>query len=461
MVGVVVKFELRSRNHMRLLCTVALFVVWSSAAFAQYWTETTGPAAPTVALASNSKGHVFAGTEYSKVYRTTDKGQTWEPFDQGIDDGINFYTISQIRVTDNDVIYMTVNGRGLFRSDDDGVTWKQLDINIPDIVQNARIFFDLKKLPNGKLRILLGYDGGTTALLLRRSDDDGETFTEVPKSTLPTSISSIFGAYMSPNSDKFFVLVSYNKGLYRSSNFGASWTRIDSDPSSGESDDAFKTMAYDEKGHLYVGRNSLAASTKTKNAVVMKSTNDGESWSYLTNGWDNNDITNNRVSSIAIGKNGLILATVEKVSGPFRSTDYGETWTKIRDGFRNDDGASRAVTITRSGDEYIAPVGEFVMRHGSATAVDEELPAVVRLAAYPNPATDRVRIDVTSKHAGTVEVVLRDAAGRSVIPSHATIARPDLTTTVWLETATLPSGVYMASVSSAAGVTTVPVTVVR
>ena len=446
---------------MRFLCTIALSVALSVAASAQYWTETTGPAAPTVALASNSKGHVFAGTEYSKIYRTTDRGQTWEPFDQGIDDGINFYTISQIRVTDNDVIYTTVNGRGLFRSDDDGVTWRKLDINIPDIVSNARIFFDIKKLADGKLRILLGYDGGTDALLLRRSDDGGETFTEVSKSTLPGSISSIFGAYMTPNSDKFFVLVSYNKGLYRSNNFGASWTRIDSDPQSGESDDAFKTMAYDDKGHLYVGRNSLAASTKTKNAVVMKSTNDGESWTYLTNGWDNNDITNNRVSSIAIGKNGLILATVEKVSGPFRSTDYGATWTKVRDGFRNDDGASRAAIITGSGDEYIAPVGEFVMRHGPATGVDEEIPAVVRLEAYPNPATDRVRIDITTRHAGAVEVMLRDASGRSVIPSHTTIARPDLTTAVWLETAELPSGVYMATVRSAAGVTTVPVTVVH
>lgn len=452
---------LRSGKHMRLLCTLALNVVMSVAMMAQYWTETTGPAAPTVALASNSKGHVFAGTEYSKIYRTTDRGQTWEPFDQGIDDGINFYTISQIRVTEDDVIYTTVNGRGLFRSDDDGVTWRKLDINIPDVVSNARIFFDLKKLANGKLRILLGYDGGTDALLLRRSDDGGETFTEVPKSNLPTSISSIFGAYMTPNSDKFFVLVSYNKGLYRSNNFGTSWTRIDSDPSSGESDDAFKTMAYDEKGHLYVGRNSLAASTKTKNAVVMKSTNDGESWSYLTNGWDNNDVTNNRVSAIAVGNNGLILATVEKVSGPFRSTDYGATWTKTRDGFRNDDGASRAVIITRSGDEYIAPVGEFVMRHGSATGVDEDIPGVVRLEAYPNPATDRVRIDVTSRHAGTVEITLRDAAGRSVVPSYTTVARPDLATSVWLETAGLPSGVYMATVSSVAGNTTVPVTVVR
>ncbi|MBU3679202.1 MAG: T9SS type A sorting domain-containing protein [Candidatus Kapabacteria bacterium] len=445
---------------MRSLCTLALLVVSSVAMLGQYWTETTGPAAPTVALASNSKGWVYAGTEYSKIYRSTDKGQTWEPFDQGIDDGIHFFTVSQIRVADNDVLYAAINGLGLLRSDDDGVTWRKLDINIPDIVTNARVFFDLKKLPDGKLRILLGYDGGTKALLLRRSDDGGETFTEVPKSNLPTSISSIFGAYMSPNSDKFFVLVSYNKGLYRSSNFGTTWTRIDSDPTSGESDDAFKTMAYDGKGHLYVGRNALAASTKTQNAVIMKSTNDGESWTYLTEGWDNRDITNNRVSSIAVGKNGLMLATLEKVSGPFRSTDYGATWTVVRDGFRNADGASKAVIITKDGEEYIAPYGEFVMRHGSSTGVDETSVSV-RTDVFPNPANDRVRIDVAPFHAGAVEVNLFDAAGRQVVPHHRTTASKDAEMTIWLSTGDLPVGMYVATVRSASGVTTVPVAVAR
>lgn len=445
---------------MRALCTLALLIVSSAAMMGQYWRETTGPAAPTVALASNSKGWVFAGTEYSKIYRTTDKGETWEPFYQGIDDGIHFFTVSQIHVADNDVLYAAVNGLGLLRSDDDGVNWRKLDIKIPDIVSNARIFFDLKKLSNGKLRILLGYDGGTTALLLRRSDDGGETFTEVPKSNLPSAISSIFGAYMSPNSEKFFVLVSYNKGLYRSSNYGSSWTRIDSDPASGESDDAFKTMAYDDKGHLYVGRNALAASTKTQNAVVMKSTNDGESWTYLTSGWDNRDVTNNRVSSIAIGKNGVMLATLEKVSGPFRSTNYGATWTVVRDGFRNDDGACKAVIITNNGEEYIAPSGEFVMRHGSSTSVNE-IPTNVRAEVSPNPANDRVRIDVAPFHVGAVEVNLYDASGRQIIPHHQTTASKDLITTVWLSTAELPVGVYVATVRSSAGVTTATVSVAR
>ena len=451
----------KDRIIMRIPALLAALALVVNTASSQYWVETTGPAAPTVSLAANSKGHVFAGTEYSKIYRTTDKGLTWEPFDQGIDDGINFFTISQIRIAPNDVIYAAVNGLGLVRSDDDGVTWRKLDIGINDIVGNARIFFDLKPLKDGRLRILLGYDGGASSLLLRRSDDGGETFTEVPKSNLPTSISAIFGAYMSPNSDKFFVLVSYNKGLYRSSNFGTTWTRIDSDPSSGESDDAFKTMAYDDKGHLYVGRNALSASTKTQNAVVMKSTSDGESWSYLTNGWDNRDITNNRISSIAMGKNGVMIATVEKVSGPFRSTDYGATWTQIRDGFRNDDGAARGAVITADGTEYIAPIGEFVMRHGSATSVQQEVPLALPVRAFPNPATDRIRIDIATMHSGIIDVDLIDAAGQRVVPTHSIVSTPDTTSSLWLTTSSIPAGAYVATVRSAAGVSTVPVVVVR
>ncbi len=453
--------EHRLKDPMRLICTLALAVVSSVAVVAQYWTETSGPSAANVTMAANSKNHVFVGTDYNVIFRSTDKGATWESSDLGIQDCVNFFPVSQIRITDNDIIYAAINGYGLLRSDDNGTTWRKLNINVAEIVTRARIFFDIKRLPDGKLRILLGYDGGSDDLLLRRSDDGGETFTEVSKATLPTEISSIFGAYLSPNSDKFFVLVSYNKGLYRSSNFGTSWRRIDTDASSGESDDAFKTMAHDDKGHLYVGRNSLTASTKSKNAVVMKSTDDGETWAYLTNGWDNSDITNNRVSSIAVGKNGVVLATVEKISGPFRSTDYGASWTRVRDGFRNDDGAARAAVITPDGTEFIAPIGEFVMRHGSATGVDEEVLTAGSMRAFPNPANDRIRIDVTSRHAGPIEVELRDAAGRLVIPPYNSSARPDQTTTVWLTTDELPSGVYMASVSSRYGITTMPVTVIR
>ncbi|MBU3699380.1 MAG: T9SS type A sorting domain-containing protein [Candidatus Kapabacteria bacterium] len=438
------------------VCTVILTI----SAHAQYWVQTTGPSAPTVCLATNSKGHVFAGTAFSKVYRTTDGGLNWEPFDNGIFDGINFTTISQIRVAPNDVLYAAVYGKGIMRSDDNGETWKLLNLNINNVSATGRFFVDLKRQSSGKLTVFAAYDGGPTAMFMRISEDGGETFTDVSRSNIPTQASSIFGVFMTPNSDKLFVLVNYNKGLYRTTDRGGSWRRIDTDASSGESDDTFKSAAFDEKGHLYVGRNALPGSTRTPNAVVMKSTNDGESWTYLTSGWDNRDITNNRISSIVVGKSGRIWATLEKASGPFLSTDYGATWTAIKDGFEGDDGAASSVIIASDGAEYIAPISGFVMRHPGVTSVNE-IPSSLQALAYPNPASDRLRVELGANVVGQVEVDLIDASGRSVLPTHSTMTDPATVTTLWLSTDNLPSGMYSAVVRSQGGVRTIPVAVVR
>ncbi|MEY3386483.1 MAG: hypothetical protein RIR53_1294 [Bacteroidota bacterium] len=445
---------------MTLFRLVVSVLVCSVVAQAQYWVQTTGPSAPTVCLATNSKGHVFAGTAFSKVYRTTDGGANWEAFENGIFDGMNFTTIAQIRVAPNDVLYAAVYGRGIMRSDDNGESWKPLNLNISNISPTGRFFVDLKPQPSGKLIVFAAYDGGPTAMFMRISEDGGETFTEVSRSNIPTQASSIFGVFTTPNSDKLFVLVNYNKGLYRTTDRGGSWRRIDTDASSGESDDTFKSAAFDDKGHLYVGRNALPGSTRTPNAVVLKSTNDGESWSYLTNGWDNRDITNNRISSIFVGKGGRIWATLEKASGPFLSTNYGESWTLVKDGFEGDDGAASAVTITPGGTEYVAPISGFVLRHGEVTSVDE-IPMTLQASASPNPASDRFRIDLGVNLAGRVDVDLVDAAGRQVLPTHTAQTDPATVTTLWLSTSDLPSGMYSAVVRSRSGIRSIPIAVVR
>lgn len=445
---------------MIMLRFIFCLVISTVGLSAQYWEQTSGPPAPTVCLASNAVGHVFAGTQFSKIYRTTDRGMNWEPFENGIATGMDFTTIAQIKVAPNGALYAAVYGLGLMRSDDNGESWRKLDLKIENMSPASRLFFDLKPLPSGALRIFVGYDGGPTSMLMRISNDGGETFTEVSRSNIPAQASAIFGAHMSPNSDKLFLLVSYNKGLYRTTNFGGSWSRIDTDASSGESDDTFKSMAYDEKGHLYVGRNALPGSTKTQNAVVMKSTNDGESWTYLTNGWDNRDITNNRISSISVGKNGRIWVTVEKASGPFLSTDYGQSWKQVKEGFEGDDGAARACLIAADGAEYVAPISGFVMRHLGLASVDKWR-SPLNVNAAPNPASDRLRIELGTEDAGPVEIQLIDASGRAAISPYMTRSDATAVTSVWLTTSDIPSGMYTAVVRSASGVRTVPVAIMH
>lgn len=399
---------------MPLVWLLALCLSVMSAT-AQFWQATSGPAASVTCLVTNSKGHVFAGTDYSKVYRTTDRGDNWDFSDKGIDDGVNFVTISSLKLGANDDLYAAVNGVGLFRSRDNGSTWQKLDIGI-NISPSARICVNTKLTSNGTTNIFVGYDNGPAELLMRLSLDNGDSFVEVPRSNIPGATSALFEVFQSPNSDKLFVLVAYNKGLYRSTNRGTSWTRIDSDPQSGESDDNFRVMSFDELGHLYIGRNALPASTKSKNAVVMKSTNDGDSWTYLTSGWDNSDITNNRVTGIAIGKAGNIWATTDKVSGPFHSTNYGATWTLIRDGLESADGSSNGVVISKDNHVFVALKGSFVHRHLDPNAdVEDGRPFGLALDVSPVPVRETVAFSISSEYDATVVLSVYAASGQEVL----------------------------------------------
>ncbi|RPI69646.1 MAG: exo-alpha-sialidase [Ignavibacteriae bacterium] len=404
----------------RFLTTLLAIAFFSMPAQAQFWEITTGPPASTTCLATNSKGHVFAGTASSAVYRSTDLGVTWERYDQGIDDGIsNFKTVNMIKVGVNDELFASVNGLGVLRSRDDGKTWQILPINI-DVKPTSRITVSTEVI-NNKSAVFVGYDGGSASLFMRYSDNGGDSFVEIPKSNIPSAASSIFEVFLSPNSNLMFVLVSYNKGLYRSTNMGTSWTRIDSDPSSGESNDNFLTMTANRNGVLYIGRNSLPGSTKSPNAVVMRSTNDGTSWEYLLNGWDNRDVTNNRIQGISFGKDNDVYAITEKVSGVFYSSNGGDQWVSRNDGLPGD-ASGQDIVVTNNNHVFVAPTGAFIHRHLDPTmSVKEDIASILQnTTAYPNPARDEVFITVDLASDAAVNIDLTSIGGmQAVTPYHA------------------------------------------
>jgi len=431
------------RTHFLGLAVATLVTVASVSASAQQWDTTSGPPASVTCLATNSKGHVFAGTANSKVYKTTDKGETWVPFDQGIEDGgPDFYVISDIKNGAGDDLYACVRGRGLFKSTDDGESW--VDLKIPTVLRSsARVSVSTKVLPSGVTRIFVGVDGGTNQLEMFMSENDGQTWTDIPKSSLPGQISSIFATFQSPNSDLIFTLVSYNKGLYRSNNLGQSWTRIDSDPESGESDDNFNLMTSDASGTLWLGRNSLPTSIHSKNACIMKSTNDGTSWKYKVTGWNNNNIINNRVTGIAFSTLNEIFATTEK-SGTFYSSDGGENWVAWNTGVQFGDGSAVDVVVTKDNDVFLAPLGEYVYKYNrNPSSVDDVFNVALHLpTTSPNPVSDVVHIGFGLDRATDVRVDVFDLAGSPVIapfysPAEAGRSR------VTLDVSTMTPGVYV------------------
>jgi hypothetical protein len=239
------------------------------------------------------------------------------------------------------------------------------------------------------------------------------------------------------------------------------WRRIDNgDGNSNESDDLYQTFAADKNGNLYVGRNALPNSSKTENAVVLKSTNDGEQWSYLLNGWDNRNITNNRISAIAFGSNGDMWVGTEKNSGPFRSPNYGELFTVVTDGLEGD-GSTAGLTVTKDGNIFIAPTGGSVYRHLVTSSVDDGMPFAVRTGIAPNPASDRVGVTLSADTPQTVRVDLMSISGEKVIEGLVTSIDGGAEQRVWLSTAALPAGVYSMRISAGGRVSASTVVIAR
>ena len=241
---------------------------------------------------------------------------------------------------------------------------------------------------------------------------------------------------------------------------GTTWTRIDSDPSSGESDDNFLTMRAAPNGTLFIGRNALPGSTKSPNAVVMRSKNDGESWEYLLEGWDNSDVTNNRITGIAFGPDNEVWAITALSSGVFFSSNGGDTWVSRNDGLPGS-GSGNGITVTKNDDVFVAPTGAAVHRHLLTTSVSEAAPSIVRnVALAPNPARDQVVVTVDMEVSGPVSVELFSSQGNSVVEPFSNVlnAGPH---TLSMSTASLSNGMYYWVVRSGQEVRTGKVCILR
>lgn len=446
---------------LRRSLILILLVFTSTSSYGQFWEETSGPPASATCMVSDSQGWIYVGTAYSAVYRSSNRGTTWQRLDRGLDDGgAFFYLINQLAVGANDELFAAVNGKGIYRSRDRGESWDLLNINI-DVESGARLTVACKDLGTGNDAVFVGYDAGPPNLFMRYSSNSGDTFTEVSRGNLPTAVSSIFETFLTPNSSKLFVLVSYNKGLYRSTDMGASWRRIDSDPASGESDDNFLTMRAAPDGRLFIGRNALPGSTKSKNACILRSSDDGETWQYVIDGWDNRDITNNKVTGIAFGPGSDVWAITARTSGVFYSSNGGDSWVSRNEGLPNNDGSGSGIVATADGNVYIAPTGSPVYRKAGVTSVDGDSPYhLTGTAVYPNPTRDQAFISVTLEQAGWVDVSLHAADG-SLMGAPQTLWMESGAHTLQRSMQEFPAGRYLWVVRSNGVVSTGMVTVVH
>ena len=171
--------------------------------------------------------------------------------------------------------------------------------------------------------ILAGTWGGK----LYRSEDDGETWTQINSGM---NVAYIWAIQVNSAGDLF---VATEQGIFISTNNGSDWNL------SGISGIDVRALAIDNNGHLYAGTWGLG---------VYKSTDNGTNWS--TAGLDNLP-----VNSIVVDSNNDIYAATFG-SGIYKSTNSGSSWSELSNGYAH----IWALGITSNDEIYAGTYGDGV-----------------------------------------------------------------------------------------------------
>ncbi len=191
------------------------------------WTEVLPPDADSTSFRDIYWQHpvnpnIIYGAYKQRIYKSTDKGTTWEFTTQNAISDNQIYSAAQSKVTPANMMIITNESPAkVFRSSDEGYTWINITTN--------------------------GNFAGASLMNIRPDPVNGQTF--------------------------YITRGSYNEGqILKTTNFGNSWIDISSDLPKIPVSDVF--VDADESGVMYLGNDF----------GVYRTTNSGGSWQRMNNG---------------------------------------------------------------------------------------------------------------------------------------------------------------------------------
>ncbi len=249
------------------------------------------------------------------ICRSEDGGATWTVAGQdttGLPNGqVRCLLLDPTSPVGQRVLYATVNGHGVYRSADDGLSWQAINTGLPEAARQAPCGLVMDPANPAHLRLALG-SSPPSGSGIYESHDGGANWRKVSEEVPFADLKDFVADPRDP--DVLYVCqretydrtlnppVLFPGGLFRSADGGRTWTRI--------FDFHFTNcvaVSPRDSSTLYVGTTDHPYHDGSQAAGLLKSTDGGQTWQP-----ENEGLANHNISCIAISPHDpsvLVLGT--------------------------------------------------------------------------------------------------------------------------------------------------------
>lgn len=240
---------------------------------------------------------IYAGTQRSGIFKSTDGGSNWSSFNAGLNSfDIRAIAIDPVTTT---TVYAGSSGEGIFKSVNSGTSWTA--------VNNGVTSNDIRAIAVDPLTTSTVYAGSFGGGLFKTTDG-GSTWTPVNNGLTSSDVQTIA---IDPVNPSILYVGTQFDGVFKSVDGGGSWTPINT----GITDRTIFDIAItpDNTSILYIA---------TEVTGVFKSVDGGTTWTATNTG-----LANRLVRSIVFSPVSSAFLSVGTLGGGvFQSGDGGLNW---------------------------------------------------------------------------------------------------------------------------------------